>query len=228
MRPNGRTLYKVLMKGRGIVFWGRRAFLTVRIPACVLPVPRPPIDYCKGWGVEIMDGMWEKHRGDGAVEHRSISRLSSGDDPRTFANKEPAIIHHLTSEIVGGWTIYRWWEGTLRIVHNEGTDEEVVERSNLPAEDITAHQTVCEWRERYMDGTREAVRGIVLDAFLNATQRAKTHYAHLSEDGRFITFTYSVKWFYHGRTRRFCSDLARAFRIATNNGIDVKLMRNHR
>jgi hypothetical protein len=85
MRPNGRTLYKTLMKGRRSVFWGRRAFLTIRLPASVFLVPRSPIDYCKDWGMALAGGMWKKDLGDGVTEFRYIAQeVGRGGDLRAL------------------------------------------------------------------------------------------------------------------------------------------------
>lgn len=226
MRPNGRTLYKVLMKGRQSVFWGRRAFLTVRLPASVIPVPRPPIDYCKDWG-EDLGNIWVKDLGDGVEEVRHLGEISSGGDPRVDRDEDAAEIHFLTEEKEGVYTLFSWWEGTLTVVRpaESDTEEPTRETSDLSVEAITAHKALRDWNAMYMDGTVGAERGVVLDAFLAASNAAKTHYTAMSEDGQLLYITYSVKWFYKSRARRFCADLKRAFRAAAENNVNAKLIR---
>lgn len=225
MKPNGRTIYKVLMRGRGSVFWGLRAFVKVRLPASVIPVPCPPLDYTKDWGTEISGGLWEKDLGDGVSQIVYISHVTSGGDPREYGEDNGATIHFLHEEKHLYWneSLFQWWEGTLRRV-NGTTPEETLQ---LPAEAVAAHKALHEWHRMYLDGLEDpsVARGPVLDAFMEATGCAKTHYTGFSGDGQFLYLTYSVKPMYKRRARQFCADLKRAFRVAAENGVKAKLMR---
>lgn len=214
MRPNGRTIYKVLMKGRATVFWGRRAYITVRLPTSVFPVPRPSVNYCKDWGEQIFSGTWSTRVSPEVMEYRDICRSSSYTPPESAKTG----IHFL--EVNDSY--YSWWEGTLTRVHGtKGASDWLVE--TLPESVIAQHRAVDDWDERYLTGNTEAERGPVLDAFLTAANWAKTHYTALTPE--FLYITYSVKWFYHNRAHRFCGDLKRAFRVATAYGVDARLIR---
>jgi hypothetical protein len=46
----------------------------------------------------------------------------------------------------------------------------------------------------------------------------------LSEDGRFLSITYSVKT-HKKRACRLCADLKRAFRVAIENNVNATLIR---
>lgn len=205
MRPNGRTIYKVLMKGRVLSFWGWRALVTVRLPVSIFTVPRPSMDYCKEWGAEAFGG-WELVRPDGHVEYREITRAYS------------------PSPVAPGWTVR--WEGICRVLalkSDPGMFPSVVDQYPIPDEAIEAHKAVDAWKDRYITGAVDAERGPVLDAFLQASGYAKTHYVDI--DGEWAYFTYSVKPFYKDRARAFCADLKRAFRVAHEHGVDARLQR---
>lgn len=223
MRPNGRTLYKVLMKGRRNSFWGRRAFLTVRLPLSILPVPCPSKDYAKGWGEEVADGHWRTESEDGGVCIHNISEVSSTSNPKDlFSEEELEQIHYITSRNEYGYESFSWWEGEKSILDGSG---QIVETEPLPIEAIDAHRAWVFWANSYLHGENDVERGPALEAFLQASHRAKTHYASFSEDGKYLYFTYSVKPFLRERTKRFCSDLKRAFEVAHAHGIDAKLSR---
>ena len=277
MRPNARTIKKVLMKGRNVVFWGSRAFLTVRFPASVAP-PRPnppPVPQGTGWR-ELFGGHWirELPVGDIPLEEReregfvrddespaedtdilweswNIAKLYCGDDPRK--DYEEGVDHHIEdrhvifdrppreitrkdedgNEVTETWQPCTFWEGVLH--HNirradEEFDREKNESYVLEPDVIDAFIAQDEWRDKYMMGMHQLDEGDeprseILEEFLEAGWYAKTHYYHMSDDERYIYFTYSVKWFYPRRKFGFCNALARAFRVAHDAGVDVKLMR---
>lgn len=226
MTPNGRTLHKVLMKGRQRVIWGSRAFLTVRLPATVLPIPRPSIDYCREWGEELGDGLWEKDLGDGTKEIRRIVRWTGGTLPESDSDEPTATVHFLVEEKSewSDYTTFSWWEGTRHVVRDAPDDRyEKIEDKELSVEDIAAHRALHQWHAACFG--YGAKNGTVLDAFLFAAGFAKTHYTAFSPDDRYLYLTFSVKWYQHRGARRFCAELKRAFRYAAEKNIDAKLCR---
>lgn len=202
--PNGRTIYKILMKRASETFWGDRAFVTVRLPISLVSVPCPPNDYCKDWGDPTYSG-WKKYVGDGIIERRSVykeSQYSFDDDADPNCN---------------------CWCGEISI---EDRKNGGYFTALMPDEDILSHVALAEWQEKYLNGIgdRDDLHP-VHKAFLDCRRFAATHYPRLSEDKRYMYFTYSVKHRYHNRKMRFCADLKRAFRLSKKHGINAKLMR---
>ena len=274
MRPNARTIKKVLMKGRAVVFWGSRAYLTVRLPASVAPprpnrAPRPPKDQV-GWE-ESFRGHWTREipvsdipleereemglvRTDGSPvedtdilwESWVISKLYCSTDPRddyeegeehgiedrhVLLEGEPELVE-LKDGTTQKFQSCTYWEGLLR--HNvrkagEEFDREHIDEYTLPPEEIDAYIALETWEDKYMVGCQLEEGGEpvseVLEEFLQAGWYAKTHYYSVSKDERYIYLTYSVMWFYPDRKFGFSSALARAFRVAHDQGIDAKLVR---
>jgi hypothetical protein len=55
---NARTVRKLLMRNRSRVFWGRRAYLSVRLPAPLVPPAPPPLEFPGFAPSDVMGGMW--------------------------------------------------------------------------------------------------------------------------------------------------------------------------
>ena len=214
MRPNGRTLRKILMKNRGLPLWGPRAYIRIRLPVSVFPVPPPSLEYSQDWGREVFRGFWKKPLGDGTFETRYIYCTSSSEPPST----EQGSFHFL--EALGA-TRYRWWEGRFSVRPKEGPRTHF----DLPVGEIEAHRAWSNWKDTYLHGLFLKDRGPVLQAFLEAGDFARNHDADLSKDGRYLYVTYSAKWLRVESFQRFIADLKRAFRVADKHGVDARVLR---
>lgn len=233
---NARAIKKRLMRGRVRSFWGRRAFITVRLPLSVIPVELPPephprddpevadpelweSDMFGGWRrdldasgrpVDILD-----YDGDVTIESWSFASVSCGEDPRE--RLEIADRHVCESH-----GIFRWVEGKHVRGHRlAGGPYEITRRRRLSDDLVDAHIAWADAQRRYLEGVLGETGSDVLDAFHAAATWARTTYPEVC-DG-FLYIAYSVKWFYADQKYRFCADLSRAIRLARANGVDVRV-----
>lgn len=208
---NARTIFKRLVANRRTVFWGRRAILTVTLPADVIPVPAPPRDYCAGWGEETFYGHWARSLDDGSTEHHSIRRIFGMSAPGE--GRHAHLVEQNGDECA-------WWEAERYI--NNGTSMSPL--TLLDADIVAAHAAYMAWEDAYLHGSRDADRGPVLDAFLEAGWHARATYPEVVGDR--LLFAYSVKYAGQRETMlRFSADLARAMRVARANGVDPRVRR---
>lgn len=184
-----------------------------------IPEPRPSMPYDKELG-EPWGGMWKRELGSGLTQLTVISRLSSSSDPRLF---DPTEERYRTPHCVipSPYHGFEWYEGSRVTRSNE------VEtfRRDLTAEEMEPHVLRAEWSRLFLtyheDGSHQ---GPVLDAFLLATNWAKTHYTEISKDGRFVYITYSSK-LHRSRCLRVSAAVSRAFHVAHEHGIDARIIR---
>lgn len=240
---NGRTIKRRLMENRANVMWGRRAFVTARLPLSVLPEPVPErpgpsdlLDPGAGWEEGFAYNWFRKvPHGDGTVLHEvyDVSKSYINFDPRKNSDEDdgPFVERHLIREREDrDWFI--WWSGhRLRAVLPEGEDPDRVDyrvdwqEEPLPEEDVDRAMVWDQWSTKYLRGLAPMGEGTgnpVLDAFHDAVNAAKTTYPYVR--GKYVYITYSVKWFYPRRKARFCADLHRAFRVARKHGVKAKLL----
>jgi len=229
------------MRNRHNVFWGRRAFVTARLPATVLPEPEPPkpgpldlLDSGSGWEEGFSYNWFRKvPQGDGTVIHEvyDVSKAYTNHDPRKNSDAGPDEDHaeiierHLIREYEDrDWFI--WWRGVRRwTVLPDGVEpdgDSVWQEEPLPEEDVDRAMAWDRWRDKYLVGLVGGTGNPVLDAFHDAAYAAKTTYPYVR--GEYVYITYSVKWFYPRRKARFCADLHRAFRVARRHGVKAKLL----
>ena len=220
--PNARTIRKRLMASRRRVFWGERAFVSVRVPWSVYPEPLPPFVSPLGF-VEVAAGQWERRTGSTTKRVISIGEVSLGVDPRTQAPERPSEAFWFLEQAAWGW---RWWEG-----HEEEIDEAAPISSEearktlgeLPEEMVAAYRARHLWFSRWARGVHGPVGVPVLDALFVAANDAKTTYHGETPHGEVTTF--SVKWFYPARKLGLCAALHHAFRVARRTGVDLRLLR---
>ena len=205
---NGRTIKKRLMKGRLRTFWGKRAFVTVRLPATLVP-PEPPKSGPPG----------AHEKGSGWEE------LAGGTWVRETTQPDGSVLHEVwdIGHIYGGGE--DWWEGITRtqtVPPGGSLNTEAWVTEDLPDEEIEKHVAYEEWRAKWLIGMEGSTGQPVLDAFHLAANAAKTTYPEIGNG--FIYITYSVKWFYPWTKHRFCADLHRAFDVARKAGVPARLL----
>lgn len=203
---NARSIYKRLMRNRAHVIWGRRAFLTVRIPRGVYPErpkfepPGEPDEFRTAW--LLPDGRLLQ-----------IHDLSCGRPPD--AEDGPA---YFLEEKYGA---FRWYEV---VYHSRNGEERIQEFA--PYEEglalVTAYKGINDWEDKYLHGHTDPEIP-VLQALLGAANAAKTTYASMGD--KYVYLTYSVKSSYRDRCRRFSSDLSRALKFCKAAGVDVQVRR---
>jgi hypothetical protein len=193
---NGKTIKKRLMRGRRIVFWGRRALLTVRLPLSLISEPEPP-----KWGPPEGEG-WEE----GWLGWFRETQVSEGET------------------LTETWDV--WESGARRISQTHPTGEKPTREGwvieELPPEETEKFLAHKAWKDKYLHGIEGSTGNPVLDEFHRAGFWAKTTYTDV--DGGFLYLTYSVKWFYPHHKYRFSADLHRAFRLARKHGVRVKML----
>ncbi len=223
MRPNGRTLYKVLHKSRRKGDWGGRFSIAVRLPASLYAECAPPMNYAENWGDHLFFGQWSKKLGDGLEEFRDISCIYSPLDPGEVDLSDRWGTPHLVEKVDGQDPHWSFWTGTCKTYRNvdDPLTRETLSTVDLPIEDIIAHKEMLEFRSRYFSGGRG--RHPVLSNFQALNDGI--HQPFFSGDGKWIFLTYfDIHSSIEGR-RKLCAELKRAFRIAHENGVDARLMR---
>jgi hypothetical protein len=204
---NGKTAKKLLMRSRV----GRRAYLTVRLPASLVPHPEP----LEFEGMRpVYAGGWEKPDGSEAVDISHVyGRAESAPQDALFI--EPEWSEEFAGERV---ETVSWWEGRrLRRITAEAEDG--YDSSPLEPGLIARHRDFALWRESLTKyGTHP-----VLDWFVAASEWAKDCDAQLR--GEDLLLTYSVKWCYPRRKLGFSAALARAVREAKRAGVPVRVVR---
>lgn len=227
---NGRAVRKRLMRCRVQSLFGERAFLCVRVPITVYPEPSPVIPSFPG--EELYGGHWSLEKEDGSHDEVVISNPSSGMDPHEFDGPE-------TLRFVEKTPYYwQWWTGWKYSIPAGATREETWEcfhrGEDLPIEVVEQYRRVCGWEYTFVhgyprapyeahEGWRNDARWAVASALLDAGTHAKTVYPHV--DGEFMTLTFSVKWRYPQRVRRFSAAMHRVFDLARKRGVAVKVLR---
>lgn len=240
---NARTIRKNLMRNRRTSFWGRRAFVTVRLPLTLfppLPPPFPtPLDQnptAQGWkegygcwyrripAAQLTAeerAAWNVGEAETIVERWRFGVVMCSTDPRKWAENIGRIAdrHVLRS----GLHSYDWWEGvhSLSIVGPDDVEQGEQHRSLAP-ELIDQYMARRLWEDKWVSGMEGATDQPVVDAFLSAANYAKTTYHRIA--GEYVYLTYSVKWFYPRYKLRFATDLHHAFDVARQHGVSVRLM----
>jgi len=236
---NARTIYKQLMKNRRVSFWGPRAFVTVSFPLRVIPEPVPVFDTPEkeGWTPAGFGGQWESDKKDDKNYHIVNIWKFSGGVPEGEARQYVVIEHEeeaTWTEKNGEVSTYMsgsWWEGTEGdIVDGKRDDASFV---YLPLEVIQAYAAREKWEDHWLHGQRAYDRKTyeytdapftgVLAALHDAAGWAKTTYSDVAEGRAYIT--YSVKWLYPRDRRGIAAALHKAFRVAKEEDVDLRLHR---
>lgn len=209
---NARAVKKYLMRGRQNGFWGRRAYLTVRLPHSVLTGVLPSVPTLEGFRADPnWTGSWVSEDGSEAIR---ISRGSTGvrpdpSDPEFFAPNET--VATIEEDRWGSWQI---WSGSRsrRVTLKNGEEDWEDSTEKVPVEFILAYRKYAE----FIESLHEYGVNPVMDAFNEAGNSAKS--THWEVDDKGVGVTYGVKWFYAARKYRFCTDLAKALRLAHKEG----------
>lgn len=215
---NGKTAKKLLMRGRTKSFWGRRAYLTVRLPLSLVPTPCPePVTFA-GLSAEG-DGTWMN---EDTTEIVHAYKASIGTDPRKLARMAHEPVYFATKEYDGddGYEHWTFWTGThYRTIGTLADGRGIHEKTPIDEATVARHKAYVEWHDRL----HHTGLNPVLDAFVEAGDSAKATYFEVEGDNLLVT--YGVKYFYPNRKRRFAAKLARAFRTAKALGIQVRALR---
>lgn len=200
------------MRSRARVFWGNRAYLTVRLPVTLVgSLPPPPVSL-PGLNHSALEGSWENEN---ETEFVHIGRLVSSCDPRE-SERQAWQTPHFVEQL--GEDSWQWWEGhRTRRLSESSAGRYTQEREPLSESIIGQHKAHCEW----IDALYEFGKHPVLDAFLSASRWSKSFGLHTEGDRLFAV--YGVKWFYPWTKRGFSADLARAVRCAKRHGVPCRV-----
>jgi len=246
MRPNARTIRKILMRNRLQVLWGRRAFLKIRLPMDLVPEPMPDISFAEGWGPQGFSGHWSEELEDGTLRVRTIQKVYGGD-PRPVDEEDAETEEEDSEDPTEAGPVrfnppplfveqspynedsFTWWEGFEGIFNPATLDSPFISQNTLDPEFVEKWKAYQEWYDKYAHGDfdqKGAKESPVLLAFTSMAARyTKTHYVDFSADQKWMYITYAVKWFYPQTKLRFAADLKKAFRIADSAGVEAKLLR---
>lgn len=227
---NGRTVRKLLMRNRENRGWGSRAYLTIRVPMSLVPTPCPPPSRFPGLSPMGFSGHWANQD---ESKYVSIHQCTLGNDPRLDEDPEdplqrPMYFISLDStreyegkpgeppQIVENWS---YWTGCRN--HQIGVHD--CGRPSYTSEDLTEEEVGHEKAfQEWFHILQEPDIHPVLDALRLASEFAKSTNWARTDDGQLVV-TFGVKWFYPDRKLRFASAISRAFRIARQMGLKLKV-----
>lgn len=194
------------MRRRACVFWGSRAYLTVRFPLSAFGLVPPLEVEIPGMKPTGWRGHWQTTDG---AESVHIGRLMCSADPRTTERRDWETVYFLERTRWG----YEWWEGS--VARKVG---DTFVREPLSEDIVRVHRTRVLWEE-----SLDKIDHPVADAFMRATWPCKTHYWNVRGDDLYLT--YAVTWLYPDRKLRFAAALSRAMKAAKRDGIDARVVR---
>lgn len=200
---NGKTVKKLLMKNRRRVFWGARAYLTVRLPVELLPGPLPKKPTIEGLKEsEFCEGHWEN---EDLTEYVYIFKSQANREP------EDGYFQELTHD-GPTYRLWSYWKGE-RCVRDGST-----ERYEAVSEEIVGQYKV--WHE-WSRSLHRFGNGEVLDAFVEASSHAKVFSVWVRNG--FVHLYYGVKWKYPNRKLAFSAALSRAVKLAAREGYRARV-----
>lgn len=213
---NARAIRQRLMRNRSSTFFGSRAFLTVRFPLSVLPSKPDWTPPGKSTGLA---GYWTRTGADGVEETVVISEVHTGKVNPRESKRITWPIYYPEQSWMGNWV---FWEA--QVIRQVLPKPEVSHMDPALAEPmVTAYRAHQRWHARYLTGNSAESTGIqALDALDAASSGAKATYGVIH--GAYAYKTYSVKWFYPERARRFSNDLARALDVCKKEGFTVRVL----
>jgi hypothetical protein len=216
------------MKKRRGSFWGRRSYLTARFPLSVYPEPFPIWEPPGKPGA--FEGSWRKLNGDTVIE-TTVSRISSGCDPRETPDGEDALFVEKTS-----WG-YEWWEGHRRYLEVEPgkpIDEASKElgEAECPIGIIEAYRKEDRWISKWIHGVLERGDRTAFEAawaalpetvrrVLATSRCARATYFERNGDQALVTW--AVKWFYPDTKLGFARDLSRLVKAFKRAGVPIRI-----
>lgn len=211
---NARAIRRRLMRCRVRSMWGSRAFLTVYLPASVLPEPPPPpfVPPGKGWRV----GAFGWVRGpEMFTEYMEGACAYSGPEFQAEYGIPDACVTASTSGDLD------WYQHLYVRYRRMGDDGRF---ADVPVPDAwhLAWAAEYRYRDRYLIGRYTG--SPVLDAFHEAAEWTEAVYPGVLPDGR-VVLRYAVKWRYPSYVRHFCADVKRAFDVAARHGVRVHIQR---
>ncbi len=232
---NGRTVRKILMKGRTKTFFGARALFVVRVPLAAIPEPVPSFE---APGKSAYEGHWTQENEDGTRTLFAIPELHGFRNPTTKGpnkNGFQPIIHHPVlkwSEIdPEDGTVdedWVWFEGTKTVIKpdDSGKRPPILSQENLPVEMVEAYITKRRWFDKYVSRDSAGETGLPwLDALHEAAKYARRFQPLCYSQAGLIDLAYFVKW-YNPRTKlRFCAAMSRALKLSKKMGIALKVLR---
>lgn len=210
-----KAIKKRLMRSRTRNFWGRRAYLTVRLPRDLVG-PTPPLPSFPGL-IYAGDGVWHREGDKDFIGERihidqwHMSKCPNNEDREPWNRA-------LFVRNVDRTSLWSAWTG-FRVMPEQVGDETTFVREAVSEDDVRLFSE----HKRWQDSLHERGHHLALDAVLNADFNAKAAYVNAKDDGVYVTF--SVKWFYADRKLGFASDLAAAFRKLDAIGVPYRVMR---
>lgn len=195
---NGRTAYKLLIRGRTRNFWGRRAYFTIRIPLSAISETYPKFDsVALGLGEPDNWGVFEKSE-DGRLLR---TRFEWDED---------------VPGLVGEVCVYDADAYRAFIERGVGAHPGILERKPVPKEIVDKYASEQAWAHKYAK-MLEYPKGHPLEYLADAVKWCKTTYYEVVGDA--LQLTYSVKYFYPERARRFAAAAKKAINVARKRGV---------
>lgn len=199
---NGRTAYKLLMRGRTRNFWGRRAYFTIRIPLSAITETYPRFD-----SVALGLGRPDNSNTPQRIEDGRLHRAH-------FEWDEDA------SGLVGETFVYTA-EAYRAFIERDDPRPDILERAPVPQEIVKQYAAERAWGRKYAE-TLEYPKGHPLEHLADAVEWCKTTYYEVCGD--YLYLTYSVKYFYPERARRFAAAAKKAVNVARKRGVTLRVV----
>jgi hypothetical protein len=211
---NARSIKRILMHNRVEVFWGDRAYLTIRFGTKTFPeqYPRFSAKQLESIGQpSFLEENWEKSDPKQNVDiWTTISKIYGFHAPE---ENETRTIYNVKSDNVSD---YSWYEGYQRIfkfgsLNNDSVSlkDNFIEQRALDKKFIEKHIAQKKWERKYIWGVTKDPHYIT-DLILYVLDYCKTAYFYDDETSYLLVF--AVKWFYPDEKLRFCSNCAKLLR----------------
>lgn len=234
---SARSINKRLMKKKVTSFWGRRAYVPLRIPREFFPVPKPTYKGTVLDGAVLEDYLgWTRKHDDGTMSLYHIGEISSGGDPREHHledNEDPRHLLHVRHD---GY----WWNWVKAYEARGVPEKRDIFDIDLPPEDSPVRnageegtEDLLEMVDRYMARQQweqdhlyhaETWNPEFARLFNEPSFWAKTWYFDEETDPKYYYVIFSVKWFIKSYRDHFCSGANRLLKYLKKTHPKAKIL----
>lgn len=246
---SARSINKRLMKNKVRSFWGRRAYVPLRIPREFFPVPKPTYEGTVLDGTEHINYVgWSRRHDDGTMSVYRIGETSSGGDPRkrededldpghTHGHRSQHYLHvhcNYKSEDAEDWS---WVEASETRGPVETRDELYLD---LPVFDSPTRyagdegtEDLLEMADRYVAREKweqdhlynaKTWNPEFARLFNEPAYWAKTWYFDEDSDPKYYYVIFSVKWFIRSYRQHFCAGANRLLKYLKKTHPRAKIL----
>lgn len=218
MLYNARTIRKILMSDPFASFWN---LITVRLPSSVIKSPKPHPELPEELGTPLSRDLWKKTLPDGTVKWVCFANPRSRNHPSVFTSDNFMESVFFIEKVEDH---FEWWEGNWNIQDSYRKD---LSKGTCSFDLVAAHRARCIWEDTFLNGLGSVDEvGAALHTFFQARDSANSHQASISEDGRFVFYTFYVTGYCAKTKLKFCRALCKGLRALQAEGFEPKIVRD--